>query len=75
QSQITQQARTISEAMVGSTQRILVTASSIKDPADLQGRTENNRVVNFPCTDKGLIGQFVDVQIRDALTNSLLGTI
>jgi tRNA-2-methylthio-N6-dimethylallyladenosine synthase len=61
--------------MVGSTQRILVTGPSRKDPGQLQGRTENNRVVNFACDDHGLIGQFVDVEIGEALPNSLRGTV
>jgi hypothetical protein len=50
--------------MVGSVQRILVTGVSRKDPGQLQGRTENNRVVNFASRDPGLIGQFVDVRDR-----------
>ena len=75
QSQIVKQASDISAAMVGSQQRILVTALSKKDEKDLQGRTENNRVVNFQCDDRSLIGQFVDVTITDALPNSLLGSL
>jgi tRNA-2-methylthio-N6-dimethylallyladenosine synthase len=75
QAQINSQARAISAAMVGTVQRILVTGPSVKDPADLQGRTENNRVVNFRCDDPRLIGQFVDVTIRDAYPNSLLGVL
>jgi tRNA-2-methylthio-N6-dimethylallyladenosine synthase len=50
-----------------------VTGPSRKDPGQLQGRTENNRVVNFSATDQGLIGQFVDVMIGEALPNSLRG--
>ena len=61
--------------MVGSTQRILVTGVSKKDPGQLQGRTENNRAVNFSTTDQALIGQFVDVEIVDALPNSLRGVL
>ena len=61
--------------MVGSQQRILVTGVSRKDPGQLQGRTENNRVVNFSCTDQGLIGQFATVEICEALPNSLRGTL
>lgn len=75
QAQITQQAAAISEAMVGSTQRILVTGVSRKDPGDLQGRTENNRVVNFRCDDIRLAGQFVDVTITKAYVNSLIGSL
>lgn len=73
QSRITQQAQRISEAMVGTQQRILVEGYAKKDPGQLSGRTENNRVVNFRCSDDSLIGQFVDVTITHALPNSLLG--
>ena len=58
-----------------STRRILVTGVSKKDPGQLQGRTENNRAVNFSTTDQALIGQFVDVEIVDALPNSLRGVL
>ena len=75
QAQIIRQTQAISEAMIGSSQRILVTGPSKKDPGDLQGRTENNRVVNFKCDDARLIGQFVDIKVVAALTNSLLGTL
>ncbi len=73
QSRILQQAAEISRGMVGSTQRILVTGASRKDPGQLQGRTENNRAVNFPATDPSLVGEFVDVEIIEALPNSLRG--
>ena len=75
QSQITKQANTISESMVGTEQRILVTGRSKKSNNYLQGRTENNRVVNFPSDNLGLIGDFVMVKISDALPNSLLGNL
>lgn len=75
QTRILQQAGEISRNMIGSTQRILVTGVSKKDPGQLQGRTENNRAVNFSATDQSLIGDFVDVEITDALPNSLRGTI
>jgi tRNA-2-methylthio-N6-dimethylallyladenosine synthase len=75
QSQILMQANAISASMVGSEQRILVTGVSKKDPRDLQGRTENNRVVNFRCDDASLIGGFATTKITDALPNSLLGTL
>lgn len=68
------QARSISQAMVGSTQRILVEGLSKKDPQQLAGRTENNRVVNFTA-DSQFIGQFVTVRITEALPNSLRGEI
>lgn len=75
QTRIIQQASAISRRMVGSTQRILVTGVSKKDPGQLQGRTENNRAVNFSCTDQSLIGEFVDVEIVAALPNSLRGLL
>lgn len=75
QSQIVKQATDISAAMVGTRQRILVTGQSRKSLEDLQGRTENNRVVNFRSDDHRLVGNFVDVTITDALPNSLLGTL
>jgi tRNA-2-methylthio-N6-dimethylallyladenosine synthase len=61
--------------MVGNSEKILVTGVSKKDPGQLQGRTENNRVVNFSATDAGLIGQFVQVEILEALPNSLRGVL
>ncbi len=73
QHHILQNAAQISRQMAGTTQRILVTGASRKDPGELQGRTENNRVVNFPCTDQSVIGQFVDVDILEAYANSLRG--
>jgi len=75
QARIIQQAAEISRRMVGTTQRILVTGVSKKDPGQLQGRTENNRAVNFSAADQALIGQFVDVQILAALPNSLRGRV
>jgi tRNA-2-methylthio-N6-dimethylallyladenosine synthase len=64
-----------SRRMVGTVQRILVSDYSKKDPGMLQGRTEQNRIVNFRCDDPRLIGQFVDVHIDDALPHSLRGTL
>ena len=75
QSQIVKHATSISESMVGSKQHILVTGVSKKHVEDLQGRTENNRVVNFRCDDHSLIGNFVTAEITDALPNSLLGRL
>ena len=77
QQRIAQQAQEISRKMVGNTERILITGFSKKDPGELQGRTENNRVVNFKAkqdrTDSQLIGRFIDVNILDAYSNSLRG--
>ncbi|MGB3622286.1 tRNA (N6-isopentenyl adenosine(37)-C2)-methylthiotransferase MiaB [Ketobacter sp. MCCC 1A13808] len=73
QHRILQNAQEISRRMVGSEQVILVDGISRKDPGQLQGRTENNRVVNFRHDDDELIGRFVKVHIEQALPNSLLG--
>ncbi len=75
QARIEQQALSISRKMVGTTERLLVTGISRKDPEQLQGRTENNRVVNFSCHDRLLIGQFVSVSITEALPHSLRGRL
>ena len=75
QDRINQQAMSISEKMVGKTENILVTGISKKDPSQLQGRTENNRVVNFTSSDGTLIGNFLPVLITGALRNSLAGKI
>ena len=74
QALITQQAAAISRAMVGTVQRVLVDRPARKDPREISGRTENNRVVNF-AGDQSLIGTFVDVRISDALPNSLRGEL
>ncbi|KAF0807460.1 (dimethylallyl)adenosine tRNA methylthiotransferase [Alcanivorax xiamenensis] len=74
QQRIAQNTQDISRKMVGSTQRILVDGFSKKDPGQLKGRTENNRVVNFQTDELDLIGQFVDLTIQEALPNSLRGT-
>jgi len=64
----------ISAAMVGTRQRILVEGPSKRDPGELTGRTENNRVVNFPGIG-GLAGQFADVRITQAFAHSLRGQL
>ena len=69
---INDSAQRISRQMVGSVQRVLVDRPSRKDPNELAGRTENNRVVNF-AGPASLIGQFVDVRITAANPNSLRG--
>jgi tRNA-2-methylthio-N6-dimethylallyladenosine synthase len=75
QDRLIQQALAISRRMVGNTERILVTGYSRKDPGQLSGRTENNRVVNFRCDNADLIGKFADILIEEALTNSLRGSL
>jgi tRNA-2-methylthio-N6-dimethylallyladenosine synthase len=72
QARINQQAFEISQAMVGTTQRVLVEKTSKKSSTQVAGRTENNRWVNFDA-DPSIIGQFVDVTITEALPNSLRG--
>jgi tRNA-2-methylthio-N6-dimethylallyladenosine synthase len=57
------------------TQRILVEGPARKSPRQMCGRTENNRVVNFDCADTAMIGRFTDVEITEALTNSLRGRL
>ncbi len=74
QARITEMAHAISASLVGSIQLILVEQPSRKNPEELAGRTENNRVVNFP-GKADLIGQFVNVRITQALPNSLRGEI
>lgn len=75
QQRINQQAQQISRQMVGSRQTILVSGPSKKDPGQLQGRTENNRVVNFFSKDQSLIGNFCEVSVTEALPNSLRGEL
>lgn len=75
QDRILQHAFEISRRMVGTKQSLLVTGVSKKDPGQLQGRTENNRVVNFSTDNHELIGQFVKAEITEALPNSLRGTL
>jgi tRNA-2-methylthio-N6-dimethylallyladenosine synthase len=72
QQRLTHQAHVISRRMVGTVQRVLVDGPSRKDPEELSGRTENNRVVNFPGS-MDRVGDFADVRITAALPNSLRG--
>jgi len=67
-------AQRISRQMVGGVERVLVERHARKDGSELAGRTENNRVVNFPGSEH-LIGNFVEVRITDALPNSLRGEL
>ena len=70
QATIAGQAAEISKAMVGTRQTILVEGPSRRDPAEIMGRTANNRIVNLPGPSR-LIGQMIDVTITQAYTNSL----
>ena len=74
QQTINNQAMQYSRQMHGTVKRILVEGPSSQNIMELRGRTENNRVVNF-AGDACLIGQFVDVEITEALPHSLRGTI
>lgn len=62
----------MSEAMVGKIEKILVVGPSKKNPQELSGRTENNRVVNFKAPAE-MIGQLASVKITEARPNSLRG--
>ncbi|MEJ8839915.1 tRNA (N6-isopentenyl adenosine(37)-C2)-methylthiotransferase MiaB [Ramlibacter sp. AN1133] len=66
--------RRISDSRVGTVQRILVEGPSRKDPNELMGRTECNRIVNFAGAQR-LVGQMVDVTITQALPHSLRGEV
>jgi len=74
QARIVTMAAAISRNMVGTVQRVLVEGVSRKDYAQMSGRTENNRVVNFAGHPK-LVGQFVHVVITEAMPNSLRGRL
>ena len=69
------QAAKHAERMVGTRQRVLVTSVAKRGDGALAGRTENNRVVNFPARDADLIGGFATVEITRALPNSLRGRL
>ena len=74
QNVLNENARRINAAMVGTVQHVLVEKPSKKNPNEMTGRTENMRYVNFP-GDVRMIGQFVDVEITQAMTNSLRGRV
>lgn len=74
QEKIQLNAQTISQAMVDTVQRILVEGPSKKDPGELYGRTDNNRVVNFAGRAK-LIGSFIDIRITAVSSHTLRGQI
>ncbi len=74
QKRIEELAFAVSQAMVGSVQKVLVEGRAKKDAHELAGRTANNRVVNFPGSER-LIGRFVEVTITAALPHSLRGAV
>mgnify|MGYP001200493132 FL=1 len=75
QARISQNAQKISRNMVGTLQSILVTGPSKRDPGELSGRTENNRVVNFRSDKTNLIGKLVECEIVESFPNSLRGRV
>lgn len=77
QAVINENTKRYSEQMVGTVQRILVEGPSKKDANELQGRSENNRVVNFDGGPNGarLIGRMIDVRITRANAYSLRGEV
>jgi len=74
QATINANSRAIAQAMVGTVQNVLVEGPSKKNPIEMTGRTENMRYVNFPAP-ANLVGQFIDVQITEAMSNSLRGSM
>ncbi|MDB5759100.1 MAG: miaB [Burkholderia sp.] len=77
QAAIAENTRRISDAMVGTVQRILVEGPSKKDALQFQGRTENNRVVNFDAGADGaqMIGRMLDLRITESYAYSLRGEL
>ena len=77
QATIEDNVRRISASRVGTVQRILVEGPSRKDPTELMGRTECNRIVNFPGgpNPARLVGQMLDVTIVSAMPHSLRGEV
>ncbi len=74
QAQIDAQARSISESMLGTAERVLVEGTSARNASELCGKTANNRTVNF-AGEPGLIGRFSDVRITGVLSHSLRGEL
>ena len=74
QRRIDEQSQAISRAMVGTRQRVLADGTARRNPGELSGRTDNNRVVNFSAPARD-IGGFVDVAITAALPHSLRGEL
>ncbi|HEV7492092.1 MAG TPA: tRNA (N6-isopentenyl adenosine(37)-C2)-methylthiotransferase MiaB [Rhodanobacteraceae bacterium] len=74
QAKINANAKRISEAMVGTIQRVLVEGPSRKRANELTGRTENMRFVNFAGSPR-MVGEFVDITITEAMSNSLRGRV
>ena len=81
QAEIIQYAKSVSDGMVNTIEKVLVEGLSTRDPSELYGRTENNRIVNFKPpvglanARQKLIGQMVDMRITQAMTNTLRGEV
>jgi tRNA-2-methylthio-N6-dimethylallyladenosine synthase len=78
QARLNTQARAISQSMIGTQQRVLVERPATRNPAQVSGRTDNNRWVNFDGAKDdpfGLINKFADVIITEAMPNSLRGRL
>jgi len=74
QDKIAQHELAIAEAMVGTTQRVLVEGVSKKNTHELAARTENNRIVNF-AGSAGMVGRFVEVKITSVIVHTLRGEV
>ena len=75
QSRLNQLSFGYSRKKVGTSQRCLIYGQSRRDPGQLQGRTICNRIVNFQSNNLDLVGHFANIQIQEALTNSLRGSL
>ncbi len=75
QSRLNQLSFGYSRKKVGTSQRCLIYGQSRRDPGQLQGRTICNRIVNFQSNQLDLVGRFRNIQIQEALTNSLRGSL
>jgi tRNA-2-methylthio-N6-dimethylallyladenosine synthase len=71
---LTKQEHDVAHAMLGTVQRVLIEGVSKKDSAELAGRTDNNRIVNFAGQSR-LIGQFVDVRVTQVVRHTLRGEL
>ncbi|HET7833687.1 MAG TPA: TRAM domain-containing protein, partial [Gallionella sp.] len=74
QARIDELEQEVNQAMLGTTQRVLVESVSKKDALELAGRTDNNRVVNFRGSP-GMIGRFVEVKITQVVRHTLRGEL
>ena len=75
QSRLNQLSFGFSRKKVGTIQNCLIYGQSRRDPGQLQGRTICNRIVNFKSNNMDLVGNFTNIKIQEALTNSLRGNL